>query len=317
MISTYVSGDDFDEAAALFSADYDLPTFVGVPSEKKFFWSARSTGDERMTLRSNRFLANMDTTYGLDEEFVVEWARGGETVLESASTTLEFPLGLPIMLPDSRSTMRLRGTDLDMSVVQIDAAYLRGIADEMDDVAFLDFHAAPPISAHALNAWRRTIDLVADVALDPAVPVNSLLRAEMSRLVAIAMLTTFPFRSVARARGIRGNEPDSVRAAIEYARQNAHLPIGPADLAAAVGLSARSLQAAIRRHRETTPSALIQAVRLERVRAELQAAESNASSVTDIARAWGFTHLGRFAGSYRKLFGESPSETLRSRPHRR
>jgi AraC-like DNA-binding protein len=30
-----------------------------------------------------------------------------------------------------------------------------------------------------------------------------------------------------------------------------------------------------------------------------------------VALYYGFAHLGRFAGEYRKAFGESPSETLR------
>ena len=34
--------------------------------------------------------------------------------------------------------------------------------------------------------------------------------------------------------------------------------------------------------------------------------------LTDIAVDLGFGHLGRFSGHYRKLYGESPSTTLRS-----
>jgi AraC family transcriptional regulator, ethanolamine operon transcriptional activator len=35
--------------------------------------------------------------------------------------------------------------------------------------------------------------------------------------------------------------------------------------------------------------------------------------VTRVAARWGFTHLGRFASSYQKIFGEKPSHTLRRR----
>jgi AraC-like DNA-binding protein len=35
-------------------------------------------------------------------------------------------------------------------------------------------------------------------------------------------------------------------------------------------------------------------------------------SVTDTALACGFEHFGRFSEAYRKLFGERPSQTLRS-----
>jgi AraC-like DNA-binding protein len=35
--------------------------------------------------------------------------------------------------------------------------------------------------------------------------------------------------------------------------------------------------------------------------------------VTRIAERWGFTHLGRFASNYQKIFGEKPSQTLKRR----
>lgn len=40
--------------------------------------------------------------------------------------------------------------------------------------------------------------------------------------------------------------------------------------------------------------------------------EANAQTITvsDIAKKWGFTHLGRFAKEYKALFGVLPSETL-------
>ena len=51
---------------------------------------------------------------------------------------------------------------------------------------------------------------------------------------------------------------------------------------------------------------------LRHVRAALLMAGIGAT-VGDIARAHGFIQLGRFAARYRELFGELPSETLRSR----
>jgi len=37
--------------------------------------------------------------------------------------------------------------------------------------------------------------------------------------------------------------------------------------------------------------------------------------VQDIAARWGFWHLSHFANDYRRMFGELPSETLRSSAH--
>ncbi|MCW3634281.1 helix-turn-helix domain-containing protein, partial [Burkholderia cenocepacia] len=52
----------------------------------------------------------------------------------------------------------------------------------------------------------------------------------------------------------------------------------------------------------------------QHVREELLADDTpGLASVTDIALKWGFAHLGRFAIEYKRVFGESPSATLRMR----
>lgn len=53
-------------------------------------------------------------------------------------------------------------------------------------------------------------------------------------------------------------------------------------------------------------------VRLARVRQALLT-DTDTATITEIAMGWGFTHMGRFSLSYRQVFGESPSETLRRR----
>ena len=50
--------------------------------------------------------------------------------------------------------------------------------------------------------------------------------------------------------------------------------------------------------------------RLEAARVALQS-PSPIESVSSIAYACGFSHLGRFSDAYRRRFGESPSVTLR------
>jgi transcriptional regulator GlxA family with amidase domain len=51
---------------------------------------------------------------------------------------------------------------------------------------------------------------------------------------------------------------------------------------------------------------------LDRVREELRRASAE-ESVTAIAMNWRFSHMGWFSRQYRDRFGESPSQTLRSR----
>jgi AraC-like DNA-binding protein len=50
------------------------------------------------------------------------------------------------------------------------------------------------------------------------------------------------------------------------------------------------------------------------VRGALRNADPDMVTVTEIARRYGFTQFGRFAGAYRAVFGESPSTTLKRIP---
>jgi AraC-like DNA-binding protein len=51
-------------------------------------------------------------------------------------------------------------------------------------------------------------------------------------------------------------------------------------------------------------------LRLSQVRGALLSARGQFVTVTEIATDFGFAELGRFSVEYRKVFGESPSETL-------
>lgn len=103
--------------------------------------------------------------------------------------------------------------------------------------------------------------------------------------------------------------PGPVRRAIEMLEERPGEPWTTTTLAAAVSVSVRALQAGFRRYAGVSPATYLRDVRLGRVHDALSAAVPG-QTVTDAALAWGFVHLGRFAGAYRQRFGESPSETL-------
>ncbi|MEU8659079.1 helix-turn-helix transcriptional regulator, partial [Actinoplanes philippinensis] len=84
------------------------------------------------------------------------------------------------------------------------------------------------------------------------------------------------------------------------------------ELAAIAGMSIRSLQSGFRRHVGSAPMTYLQQVRLTRAHEALRTGDPAVITVADVAHRWGFAHLGRFASAYRKRFGESPSETLRT-----
>jgi AraC family transcriptional regulator, ethanolamine operon transcriptional activator len=79
----------------------------------------------------------------------------------------------------------------------------------------------------------------------------------------------------------------------------------------ATGLSARTLQRSFQATCGLCPQEWFRVERLNRVRNDLLN-DREGVSVTSTATRWGFFHFGRFAQYYRELFGERPSETLRS-----
>jgi AraC-like DNA-binding protein len=103
--------------------------------------------------------------------------------------------------------------------------------------------------------------------------------------------------------------PRQVKRAIEYMEANAARPITIADVAAAANVSVRSLQAAFRSFKGTSPFAYLRQLRLDAVRRDLLTA-SPPKNVAATAHKWGFAHLGRFAHQYRQHFGERPSDTV-------
>ncbi len=59
-----------------------------------------------------------------------------------------------------------------------------------------------------------------------------------------------------------------------------------------------------------TPNYFLRLLKLNIVHQELQKNDTS-TTVSKIARKWGFTHMGRFSAYYTELFGENPSQTLK------
>lgn len=84
------------------------------------------------------------------------------------------------------------------------------------------------------------------------------------------------------------------------------------DLASAAGVSERTLRAAFQEYFGMGPVRYLRLRTLNLIRKSLQNADPSATTVTAVATQFGVWGLGRFARDYQLLFGELPSETLRS-----
>ncbi len=102
-----------------------------------------------------------------------------------------------------------------------------------------------------------------------------------------------------------------VEQAEAFLRARPSEPVPIAQLCLVVGVSERSLRNAFYAVHGMSPKRCALRARLEGVRRALRDADATRGAVTTIATNHGFFELGRFAGTYRAVFGETPSATLR------
>jgi len=101
-----------------------------------------------------------------------------------------------------------------------------------------------------------------------------------------------------------------IRRAEEFMRARLGEPVGAIDLCRELGISDRTLRFAFHERFGLGPMVYYKSLRLNAVRARLK--ESPQTTVAEVAREFGFHHLGNFASDYRRQFGERPSQTDRS-----
>jgi AraC family ethanolamine operon transcriptional activator len=104
-----------------------------------------------------------------------------------------------------------------------------------------------------------------------------------------------------------------VSACIDYAAATDRIPT-IAELCAASNVSERRLRFAFNQEFDRSPIPYFRAWALDRARRRLRDAAPDSHRVSDVACDLGFDHLGRFAGWYKNVYGESPSETLHTAP---
>lgn len=143
---------------------------------------------------------------------------------------------------------------------------------------------------------------------------GSLAAAAWEDLILTLLLEAMPNDWSAEGEGRRRARilPYHVKRARDHIHAHAAEKVTLADLAAAAGCGYRTLQVAFAEATGLPPMAYLKAIRLQAAREALAAAGPK-DSVAAVARAWGFGHPGRFAVDYRRRFGCSPTETLRTR----
>lgn len=202
--------------------------------------------------------------------------------------------------------VRVQNTDLKQ---QLETQLGRGLA------APLEFRPAVRLSTNAAREVTAVLGLVAAALLHGHGLCSSAMgRKHLASLVLSSLLTCLNHNYTDDlAQSARRPEPIYVRKARIFMREHIRGAIAPADIAAAVHVSPRSLYYGFRTTLNTTPMRYLRDMRLDMVRDALAEVSRCQASVTAIALEHGFQHLGHFCADYKRRFGELPRQTLRKR----
>jgi AraC-like DNA-binding protein len=225
--------------------------------------------------------------------------RPGETLPLSAgmSTQLEF---------DGSFAQRSVRLDVD----RLEALCARMLNHELDRPLHFELR---PFSESLESAWSQAVGLVMTYeSMAAGLPAAAATGLEEFMLSLVLQHHPHNYTSDLQRR-TRSVPPRLIREA-EHLMRAGDSALTVSRIASHLRVSLRSLEAGFQEHRRTTPVARLRAIRLERARRQLLAANGSAS-VTSVALENGFLHLPRFSSYYRAAYGETPVATLRRNRH--
>jgi len=191
--------------------------------------------------------------------------------------------------------------------------HARSLIGERADSIDLRFDRTIDFASSAGQALRNSIVHVAQEMEGPLINLNNAIAmTNLENYLLTQLITLQPNASM----DVPQHGVDSVilsrhiKRARDYIHAHAHKKITLQDLVAYVGCSYRTLQSAFNKTYSMSPMAYLHVIRLEHVHEALLEANGGTSNVSDIARKWGFMHMGRLAKSYSERYGVLPSDTL-------
>ena len=161
------------------------------------------------------------------------------------------------------------------------------------------------------SAWWALLDYMArSIAEAPDAVRDGRIGAHLEETICVELLKNWAAGAgVDLSAGVRTAAPRQVRLAEAYIAAHAACAPTIAEIARAAACSVRSLSSAFRRFRDSSPGACLREHRLRGVREALLAGGPGLT-VAAAASAWGYVNFGVFAQTYRRRFGETPSQTL-------
>ena len=236
-------------------------------------------------------------------------AGGGDEVLTVPGTAVVFTPGRPAEVSWTSETEQMC---LMFDPVDIEHELTDLLGRELTEP--LTFTESMDLRGPAGRAWMQTLYLIDSAAESDAQLLRYRLTVRRLEQILIDGLLLGNQHNYSAQLTI---EPPTAgqqasRRALELLNSRPEHPWTSSELAAAVAVSAQSLQSGFRGLTGTSPMAYLRSVRLERAHQDLTRADPQHTTVSHIAHSWGFLHLGRFSLAYQQRYGRPPSHTLRA-----
>lgn len=246
--------------------------------------------------------------------YIVQIPLGGQAQVRCGPTQLEVDPDNGIVLSPNAGVVLEWAPQCEQILIKIPVATVERVWRSVSDRPLRhapEFHLPFRADDAAGMGLTQCLDYaLRETARAPQTVAGRSLITRLEELLVLKLLDTQPHdRSDDLIHRGGGIVPRHVRAAEEFMLDHLDEPITVRDMADHAGVSVRTLNQVFRDFRRTSPIAELRDLRMDRARAQLSAAEPG-TRVADVARKWGFRHLGRFAAAYRARFGESPGETL-------
>lgn len=227
--------------------------------------------------------------------------RGGEVVATPGTGT--------VFHADRLSEITNWTADCQVLGVKFDAEYLEREADRIQLAPIRRRLLLPEqvdVESEDGASWLALVTALSAQVREPSdLLANPLVGPQLASAVTTAFLLAVIPESAADSGRLR---PGIVKKVLDAINDDPARSWTLAELAAVGRTSVRRLQEAFAQYVETTPTAALAGVRLDRAHADL---EGGALTVADTAAKWGFSSPSRFAVAYRRRYGCAPSETRR------
>ncbi|MBN8442999.1 MAG: AraC family transcriptional regulator [Dechloromonas sp.] len=291
---------------------------VGAPARLQFQHSGNVLKSMSTTMGYVEY--GTDVTVGIDTEtplncYSVSLPVTGQQELAARGTLLTSDRDTGVIVsPDARQELTIAGNCRKM-LVAIPRLAMRQVLEEL-----LQRPAEKPIefepgmdAANGRQAswWRMVRHMIAEMESSSAdLYGNTYFSADLEKALIKGLVLTQPSNySVELAQALETKQPHYLLRARDFIHANARTDIALEDIEAVAGVPRYKLFEGFRQHFGLSPMAYLKKFRLEQVRRSLLS-DGGHGNVSSIAMDWGFNHLGRFSAEYRRLFDESPSQTL-------